>query len=1225
MMITLIVLMTCCMALASEPARSLLTARIGDLPPLKDLPPWAVGRGLLATVISDFDSLETTSIAKIAVPGVGAKEVVARRFASMAGGYSVWSGDLGMGVKNEGTVTFVRTPSGETLCSIHYTGLKFQRRFECSPCPRPDIDPHCLLIYEKENLYLPELEREVVITPSSSVHDDDEPGIGMDEVVPAISQDPMLTSDGKVVVDIMVLYTEAALARWGQAHLEGLIVMGVSDANEAYENSNVGMELRLVHTGVVDDYSETGDILDSLVSLQDPSDGKMDGAHVQRERYGADLVQLVTEDSNACGVGYTLTSMTKAMAPYAFSVVCSDCLDQLTPAHEMGHNMGLAHNRGANTKTGAYDHGYGYRKCGDWRTIMSYSCMGEPRIKWFSNPSINYYGEPTGISMSADPDNAANNAKALEASRLIVGTFMDSTVPLDERPVPPPFIPTPPPSSAPTPGPAGPAEQTPEVPPAPIPTIPLVPHPAKSFTSSVLSGGLELGVGRAVYADCTEVDLDEEGLRAKVNSALLSIVLSSEEDVQVESLELLSSCHSRVTATLDEGPDAVVKTSLDAAGPTVVMGFAFTFPPVRNHSRNYVAHANAALSELVKHDSMRALAATVGVQEGDVAIKQLAVTQTMLDSVVNESNQAASLGPGTDTSAVEANGAKAEPRRGLLIGMVMLLAVIWGCLMLYYTRLGKQMRKSAGKLAWDPPGSDTATEYDDSESEISFGGGLKSSSIHRLKSSLKWNGQMSKSPLARAVTSTARRASRTLSRRSSSSAVSSFSFSEKDVQRSQEVNGVGDSSHTSPNTPTKKHLLAASPLSPIELSPARSPVVGEAGWQPEPCGAKTPPMASRRYTQQGLLRRSDSDGTSLSSSMSSVSGPSNESLSVGAMAKLQNFVAAVPSPWATKRFGPQLPQLQTELELELSTIEAQGGSEGSGGVSGEKQDSGAARLRSMGTALVAEMRAVGGRRQPIHQTSQTPSSASSEAGSVASRSIGKSSQQSLDLAATKKWLSSLGNWKAEAAKVEPTPVPAASVGHSGLTPTLVEQPSTLSGNVQKLETRRHSGRSARLGPALVSPKRVDMAESLSLPAADRPESGKLWSGLSTKLGPVLSPRPRSRGSAKIGPPTHRQRRSGSADSAASSREARQCLRVRRSSSDGREITGHGGGISGSGVRERGIVASAAGDSSGARWGSGADEAAAGVRNSGIGAGEIQEVNPVMTQRPASRVWADEMS
>jgi uncharacterized protein YunC (DUF1805 family) len=183
------------------------------------------------------------------------------------------------------------------------------------------------------------------------------------------------SASGGYVHDVLVVYTPAARARWGQATLEGMIQNAVQAANQAYQNSHIAITLNLVGMQQIQ-YVESGDLSTSVYALQGTTDGKMDGVHALRDKLGADVVSLISEDTSACGIAFTMRSESASFASSAFNVVQSSCLSQHSLAHEIGHNQGNQHDRASSTNVGVLPYSYGYRVCNKtdgtgWRDVMS--------------------------------------------------------------------------------------------------------------------------------------------------------------------------------------------------------------------------------------------------------------------------------------------------------------------------------------------------------------------------------------------------------------------------------------------------------------------------------------------------------------------------------------------------------------------------------------------------------------------------------------------------------------------------------------------------------------------------------------------------------------------------------------------------------------------------------------------------------------------------------------
>ncbi len=235
---------------------------------------------------------------------------------------------------------------------------------------------------------------------------------------------PPVALDSGETIDLMVVYTQATRAIYGTSGIESMIINAVDSANTAYARSQITARLRLVHMAEID-YTETGDMGEALDEI---TDGNIAGVNALRDQYGADVVSMIDEDSNYCGIAWVMTPgwLSNNMERLAFNVTYSGCLGNHTMTHEIGHNEGCAHDRANSSVAGSYPYSHGHRdSVTGFRTIMSYSCPGGtcPRISNFSNPNVNFNGAPTGIDHDSDPDNSADNALSMNNTDQIVANW----------------------------------------------------------------------------------------------------------------------------------------------------------------------------------------------------------------------------------------------------------------------------------------------------------------------------------------------------------------------------------------------------------------------------------------------------------------------------------------------------------------------------------------------------------------------------------------------------------------------------------------------------------------------------------------------------------------------------------------------------------------------------------------------------------------------------------
>jgi len=254
----------------------------------------------------------------------------------------------------------------------------------------------------------------------------------------------------QTTVDVVVGYTVGLRdVLGGSSQAVTRINHLVDTANEAYANSAVNARLRLVGTVAVDypDNTDNGDALEDLTGQTDSGPTTphpaLNPLRAMRNTYGADLVSLLrdfrTPENNGCGIAWLIgggqSGIDQGDAPYGYSVV-SDGSDtdggdnylcrEESFAHELGHNMGQAHNVDDSSTSGVHAYSYGYREASSngFYTVMAYSLGGNQfPITYFANPAISYDGRATGVA------NASDNARSLNLTMPIIATFRATVVP----------------------------------------------------------------------------------------------------------------------------------------------------------------------------------------------------------------------------------------------------------------------------------------------------------------------------------------------------------------------------------------------------------------------------------------------------------------------------------------------------------------------------------------------------------------------------------------------------------------------------------------------------------------------------------------------------------------------------------------------------------------------------------------------------------------------------
>ena len=245
-------------------------------------------------------------------------------------------------------------------------------------------------------------------------------------------------------------------------NMRGLIDLAIAETNTAYNLSGVTTQLRLVHAYREPNYVEaaTDTFVTALQNIQSTNDGVMDDVHVKRDVHGADIVAMIIDGVQYCGIAYLGPGI-----DIMFSVISWNCATgYYTFGHEISHNFvsllvyfaveagsgscsfdiqfsyvsniflsqGCNHDKGTTNTCGSSDTNYGWRDpSAGFRSILAYNCVtgqcdnmpttGCPRVQRFSNNVYLYNGKAMGSPLH-------DNASQINSVKSIVAAYRTAVV-----------------------------------------------------------------------------------------------------------------------------------------------------------------------------------------------------------------------------------------------------------------------------------------------------------------------------------------------------------------------------------------------------------------------------------------------------------------------------------------------------------------------------------------------------------------------------------------------------------------------------------------------------------------------------------------------------------------------------------------------------------------------------------------------------------------------------
>lgn len=216
-------------------------------------------------------------------------------------------------------------------------------------------------------------------------------------------------------INLLISYSASLASLWGsEASARTRLSNLVEVANQAYANSGTGVRFKVVGWRQVRVRDATPQV--QLDALRRDA-GAFAGTATQKQAQGAAMTvffapfNATTGSTGTCGLAYVPAARAagiqayRQQAPFLMFAALNDGQHQnrycesLTLAHELGHNLGAAHDKANSPFAGVFTHSYGKGVAGQFGTVMSYI---QPRVALFSSPQLSCTSNKTPCGTSTE-------------------------------------------------------------------------------------------------------------------------------------------------------------------------------------------------------------------------------------------------------------------------------------------------------------------------------------------------------------------------------------------------------------------------------------------------------------------------------------------------------------------------------------------------------------------------------------------------------------------------------------------------------------------------------------------------------------------------------------------------------------------------------------------------------------------------------------------------------